>query len=124
MNYDKHNLFAFSLTVFLAFAIGSSAFSGSAFGSHNQVKVGCKDLALTLITWDQLLALAPADDIAENEHELNEKGVEPDLYKDIINRHLDDLLDDIDDALDDDKCDNLDNDIEEMIDDIDLDLPS
>jgi hypothetical protein len=81
------------------------AFIASAFGSHNKVKVGCKDLALTLITWDQLLALAPADDIAENEHELNEKGVEPDLYKDIINRHLDDLLDDVD------ECNNLDDDI-------------
>lgn len=120
---DRHK-FAPALTVFLAFVIGSGALIGSAFGSHNQVKVGCKDLALTLITWDQLLALASSDDIVENEHELNEKGVEPDLYKDIINRHLDDLLDDIDDALDDDKCDNLDNDIEEMIDDIDLDLPS
>jgi hypothetical protein len=121
---NNRHKFALALTVFLAFAIGSSAFIGSAFGSHNQAKVGCKDLALTLITWDQLLALAPSDDIAENEHELNEKGVEPDLYEDIIDRHLDDLLDDIDDALDDDKCNNLDNDIEEMLDDIDLDLPS
>jgi hypothetical protein len=117
MNYDS-KLFALSLTVLFSFALVSNGFIGSAFGSHNKVKVGCKDLALTLITWDQLLALAPADDIAENEHELNEKGVEPDLYKDIINRHLDDLLDDVN------KCNNLDDDIEEMLDDIDLDLPS
>jgi hypothetical protein len=117
MNYE-YKLFASALTVLLVFAIVSTGFIGSAYGSHNKAKVGCKDLALTLITWDQLLALAPADDIAENEHELNEKGVEPDLYKDIINRHLDDLLDDVD------ECNNLDNDIEEMVDDIDLDLPS
>jgi hypothetical protein len=117
MNYGS-KLFPLALTVLLAFAIVSSGFIGSAFGSHNKVKVGCKDLALTLITWDQLLALAPADDIAENEHELNEKGVEPDIYKDIINRHLDDLLNDVD------ECKNLDDDIEEMLDDIDLDLPS
>jgi len=117
MNYHS-KLFALSLTVLFSFALVSNGFIGSAFGSHNKVKVGCKDLALTLITWDQLLALAPADDIAENEHELNEKGVEPDLYKDIINRHLDDLLDDVD------ECNNLDDDIEEMLDDIDLDLPS
>lgn len=120
---SRHKFFASAIAILLAFGIISSSFAGSAYGNHNQVKVGCKDLALTLITWDQLLALAPADDIAENEHELNVKGVEPDLYEDIINRHLDDLLDDIDDALDDDKCDNLDNDIEEMLDDIDLDLP-
>ena len=111
-------LFALSLTVLFSFALVSSGFIDSAFGSHNKVKVGCKRFALTLITWDQLLALAPADDIAENEHELNEKGVEPDLYKDIINRHLDDLLDDVD------ECNNLDDDIEEMLDDIDSDLPS
>lgn len=117
MNFEC-KLFALSLTVLFSFALVSSGFIGSAFGSHNKVKVGCKDLALTLITWDQLLALAPANDIAENEHELNEKGVEPDLYKDIINRHLDDLLDDVD------ECNNLDDDIEEMLDDIDLDLPS
>lgn len=89
-------MFALALSVLLAFAIVSNGFIGSAFESHNKVKVGCKDLALTLKTWDQLLALAPADDIAENEHELNEKGVEPDLYEDIINRHLDDLLDNVD----------------------------
>jgi hypothetical protein len=117
MNYDS-KLFALSLTVLFSFALVSNGFIASAFGSHNKVNVGCKDLALTLITWDQLLALAPADDIAENEHELNEKGVEPDLYKDIINRHLDDLLDDVD------ECNNLDDDIEEMLDDIELDLPS
>ena len=89
-------MFALALSVLLAFAIVSNGFIGSAFESHNKVKVGCKDLALTLKTWDQLSALAPADDIAENEHELNEKGVEPDLYEDIINRHLDDLLDNVD----------------------------
>lgn len=89
-------MFALALSVLLAFAIVSNGFIVSAFESHNKVKVGCKDLALTLKTWDQLLALAPADDIAENEHELNGKGVEPDLYEDIINRHLDDLLDNVD----------------------------
>ena len=114
---NRNKFFAITLAVLLAFAIVSSGFFGSAFGSHNKVKVGCKDLALTLITWDQLLALAPADDIAENEHQLNENGVEPDLYEDIINRHLDDLMDDVE------ECNNLDDDIEEMIEDIDLDLP-
>jgi hypothetical protein len=50
--------------------------------------------------------------------QLKSKHMEPDLYKDIINRHLDDLLDDVD------KCNNLDDDVEEMLDDTDLDLPS
>jgi hypothetical protein len=123
MNNSGLKFFSLAIAMLLSFGIISDGLVGSAFGSHNQVKVGCKDLALTLITWDQLLALASEDGIVENEHELNENGVDPDLYEDIINSHLDDLLDDIDDALDDDKCDNLDSDIEEMLDDIDLDLP-
>jgi len=54
-------------------SIGSTAIA-------DRVKVGCKDLALTLITWDQLLPLVHEDDIAENEHQLNENSVEPDTY--------------------------------------------
>lgn len=123
MNINMSKFFVLPITLLLIISLVSTGFIDWAYGSHNRVKVGCKDLALTLITWDQMLPLVPEDDIAENEHQLNENGVEPDLYRDIINRHLEDLLDDIDDALDDDKCDNLDNDIEEMIDDIDFDLP-
>jgi hypothetical protein len=100
----------------LIISLVSTGFIDSAYGSHNKVKVGCKDLALTLITWDQMLPLVPEDDIAENEHQLNENGVEPDTYQDIIDRHINDLLDDID------RCD-LDDDIEEMVEDIDPELP-
>jgi len=66
-------------------SIGSTAIA-------DKVKVGCKDLAFALITWDQLLPLVPEDDIAENEHQLNENGVEPDTYQDIIDRHINDLM--------------------------------
>ena len=90
-------------------SIGSTAIA-------DRVKVGCKDLAFALITWDQLLPLVPEDDIAENEHQLNENGVEPDTYQDIIDRHINDLLNDID------KC-NLNDAVEEMVEDIDPELP-
>jgi len=90
-------------------SIGSAA-------TADRVKVGCKDLAFALITWDQLLPLVPEDDIAENEHQLNENGVEPDTYQDIIDRHINDLLNDIN------KC-NLNDDVEEMVEDIDPELP-
>jgi hypothetical protein len=90
-------------------SIGSAAIA-------DRVKVGCKDLAFALITWDQLLPLVPEDDIAENEHQLNENGVEPDTYQDIIDRHINDLLNDIN------KC-NLNDDVEEMVEDIDPELP-
>ena len=47
---------------------------------------------------------------------LNENDVEPDLYQDIIDRHINDLQDDID------KCD-LDDAIEDMVEEIDPELP-
>ena len=108
--------FVLPMTILLIISLVSTGFIDWAYGSHNRVKVGCKDLALTLITWDQMLPLVPEDDIAENEHQLNENGVEPDTYQDVIDRHINDLLDDID------RCD-LDDDIEEMVEDIDPELP-
>lgn len=47
----------------------------------DRIKVGCKDLAFALITWDQLLPLVPEDDLAENEHQLNGNGVNPTRIK-------------------------------------------
>lgn len=115
----QHIFFGLPLAILLAITVVSSGFIDSTYATHNNAKVGCKDLALALITWDQLVAVAAADDIAENEHVLNEQGVEPDLYEDIIDDHLEELLDDVED-----ECNNLDNDIEEMLDEIDFDLPS
>lgn len=97
------------------FVLVTIASIGSA-ATADRVKVGCKDLAFVLITWDQLLPLVPEDDIAENEHQLNENGVEPDTYQDIIDRHINDLLNDIN------KC-NLNDAVEEMVEDIDPELP-
>ena len=97
------------------FVLVTIASIGSA-ATADRVKVGCKDLAFALITWDQLLPLVPEDDIAENEHQLNENGVEPDTYQDIIDRHINDLLNDID------KC-NLNDAVEQMVEDIDPELP-
>ena len=96
MNITERQILVLPLAILLVFSIISIGLLESAYGSHNRVKVGCKDLALTLITWDQMLPLVPEDDIAENEHQLNENGVEPDTYQDIIDRHINDLLDDID----------------------------
>jgi len=116
MNITERQILVLPLAILLVFSIISIGLVESAHGSHKKVKVGCKDLAFALITWDQLLPLVPEDDIAENEHQLNENDVEPDTYQEIIDRHINDLLDDID------KC-NLDDDIEEMVEDIDPELP-
>jgi hypothetical protein len=106
--------------IFSVFLIGilvivTTTLIGSA-ATADRVKGGCKDLAFALITWDQLLPLVPEDDIAENEHQLNENGVEPDTYQDIIDRHINDLLNDIN------KC-NPNDAVEEIVEDIDPELP-
>lgn len=72
--------------------------------------------AFALITWDQLLPLVPNDDIAENEHQLNEDDIDPDTYQDIIDRHINDLLRDIN------KCD-LNDALEDRVEEIDPELP-
>ena len=110
--------FGLPLGILLIITMISSGVIDSVYAGHNKVKVDCKDLAVALITWDQLLSIGDPDDIAENEHILNEEGVEPDLYEDIIDKHLVDLLDEADH-----ECNNLDNDIERLLDDIDFKLP-
>ncbi|MGI0000250.1 MAG: hypothetical protein ACRD6Q_03415, partial [Nitrososphaeraceae archaeon] len=65
-----------------------------------------------------LLGVVSEQDIVDNEHELNEEGVEPDLYEDIIDEHLEDLLDEVED-----ECDNLDDDVDRMIGEIQFKLP-
>jgi hypothetical protein len=62
------------LVIVTTTSIGSAAMA-------DRIKVGCKDLAFALITWDQLLPLVPEDDLAENEHQLNGNGVNPTRIK-------------------------------------------
>jgi len=111
MNYTTTLIVA----AFAAVVAIGSAFPvlGNAYADSSKVKVGCKDLALDLITWDQLYPLVDDDDIAENEHILNDEGIQPDTYTAIIDDHLNDLLDDFKDA----KCKHVDKDIKEYIDD-------
>jgi hypothetical protein len=58
------------------------------------------------------------DIVVDDEHELNEEGVESYLSKDIIDKHLENLLDEIED-----ECNNLDEDVERMISEIEFNLP-
>lgn len=61
----------------------------------NNVKVGCKDLAIALIIWDQLLGVTDEQDIVDIEHFLADEDVSQVLLKVLIDRHLYYLLDDI-----------------------------
>ena len=112
-----YRFFGITLAILLIITVFSSSFIDSAYASHNSVKVGCKDLAIALITWDQLLGVADEQDIVDIEHFLADEDVSQVLLKVLINRHLDDLLDETQD-----ECKNLDNDIERVLDDIDFKL--
>jgi hypothetical protein len=114
----NYKFFAIPLVVMLTITILSGGFIITGYAHNKKVKVGCKDLALSLITWDQLAPLVDSDDIAENEHILNDKGIHPDVYQDIVYHHLDDLLDDVQD-----KCNNLSDSIDDTVDDVDFNLP-
>ena len=103
-----------SLAVLLTVTIISAGFTtiNYAYAHSSKVKnVGCKDLALTLITWDQLYFIGDGEEIAASEDDLAGDDIKPSLYKKIIDEHLEELLDDFEDA----KCKHLDKDIKEYV---------
>ena len=90
----------------------------SAYAKHDTVRVDCKELAIALITWDQLLATTDDDERTDIEDNLGEDGVANGLFQDWIDKYLDDLVDDVDDD-----CNHLKSDIEDYLDDMELEVP-
>jgi hypothetical protein len=108
----SYKILTLSLVIVMATTILiSSSFVSSAYAGRNNIKVGCKDVAITLITWDQLVKSVDAQDIVDIEHFLADEGVSQVLLKVLVDRHLDDLLDEVKD-----ECNNLDDDIERVLD--------
>jgi hypothetical protein len=87
----------------------------TAYAKHNSIRVDCKDLAITLITWDQLLAMTDANERLDIEDNLGEDGVTNGVFDD---KHLDDLVDEVKD-----ECNNLNSDTEDYLDDMELEIP-
>jgi hypothetical protein len=85
---------------------------------HDTVRVDCKDLAITLISWDQLLAMTDTNERQDIEDNLGEDGVANGLFQDWINKYLNNL---VDDAVD--HCNHLKSDIEDYMDDMELKVP-
>jgi len=85
---------------------------------HDTVRVDCKDLAITLISWDQLLAMTDTNERQDIEDNLGEDGVANGLFQDWINNYLNNL---VDAAVD--HCNHLKSDIEDYIDDMELKVP-
>jgi hypothetical protein len=110
---NNYKVLGIPLAILLITTIISIGFiTNSAYAHGSKVKVGCKDLALALITWDSLYPLVDGETISEIEDDLDSEGIKPSLLNDIVDEHMEDLLDDFEDA----NCKHLDDDIEEWID--------
>jgi hypothetical protein len=90
----------------------------SAYAKHDTVRVDCKDLAMALITWDQMLGFTDDGERTDIEDNLGDDGISNGLFKDYIDKHLNDLQDDVDDD-----CHHLKNEIEDYLDDNEFEIP-
>jgi hypothetical protein len=86
----KYNVFGVSLAVFLTITVVGIGFTDSAY-AHGESKVGCKDLGLALLTWDDLYGNADEDDLKEYEFGLADVDIKPVTYEDIIDEHMEEL---------------------------------
>jgi hypothetical protein len=90
----------------------------SAYAKRDTVRVDCKDLAMALITWDQMLGTTDDGERTDIEDNLGDDGISNGLFKDYIHNHLDDLQDDVNDD-----CNHLKNEIEDYLDDNEFEIP-
>lgn len=108
---------AIGVGILLVIAAFSNGFN-SVYAKHDTVRVDCKDLAIDIITWDQLLATTDDGERTDIEDNLGEDGIANGLFQDWIDKYLDDLVEELHDH-----CNNLDNDIEDYLDDMELEVP-
>ena len=99
------------LGILLSITAISTGFN-SAYAKHQSVRVDCKDLAITLITWDQLIASVTNDDVTNIEDNLGDDEVIKVTMDVLIDRHLDELVDEVKD-----EC-NLNSHIDDYLDDM------
>lgn len=108
---------AIGVGILLVITAFSNGFN-SVYAKHDTVRVDCKDLAIDIITWDQLLATTDDGERTDIEDNLGEDGIANGLFQDWIDKYLDDLVEELHDH-----CNNLDNDIEDYLDDMELEVP-
>ena len=111
---NKYTLIGLLLAILLTITIISAGLTNSAYAHGSKVKVGCKDLAIDLISWDELYKYIDIDDLIDIEDAFwNDNLVDPSSFDDIIDEHMEELLDDFEIA----NCKHLDDDLEDWIDD-------
>lgn len=82
------------------------------------VKVDCEELAIALITWDQLLATTDENERTDIEDTLGESGIANGLFEDWIDNYLNGLQDDVND-----QCTNLKDDIKDYLENNEFEVP-
>ena len=90
----------------------------SAYAKQDTVRVGCKDLGIALITWDQLLMTTNDDERTDIEDNLGEEGIANGLFQDWIDKYLNDLQDDFNED-----CHHLKSEIKDYLDDNEFEVP-
>ncbi|MGH9982275.1 MAG: hypothetical protein ACRD6U_12070 [Nitrososphaeraceae archaeon] len=109
---SNYKLLGIPLAILLTISIISAGFTTSAYAHGSKVKVGCKDLAIGLISWNSLHKGVTEDELAAIEDDYgHDNEVDPASFDDIIDEHMEELLDDFEDA----NCKHLDDDLEEWI---------
>ena len=94
-----YKLIGIPLAILLILTITTAGFTNSAFAHSKKVKVSCIDLAIDPISWDEMYEYIDGDDLADLEAAFGDDN-EVDLasFDDIIDDHIEDLLDDFEDA--------------------------
>lgn len=87
------------LAFLLTLSIISIGFTNPVYAHGNKVKVDCKDLAIDLISWNSLYKGVDESELAAIEDDYgDDNDVKPASFDDIIDDHMEDLLDDYKDA--------------------------
>ncbi|HEX6646140.1 MAG TPA: hypothetical protein VF047_03095 [Nitrososphaeraceae archaeon] len=110
---NNYKLIGLSMVMLLTITMISSGFN-SAYAHGSKVKVGCKDLAIDLISWNSLYKGVDDDELADIEDDYgDDNDVKPASFDDIIDDHMEDLLDNFEDA----NCKHIKKSMEEWIED-------
>jgi hypothetical protein len=111
----NYKLLAIAFGILLSVTVIGN-FQNSAYAKS--IKADCKDLAMTLITWNKLLSVTSKDQITDIEDELGEDGVINVTLDVLIDKHLNNLLDEVKNG-----CSSLDSNTQKALDDIDFKIP-
>lgn len=87
------------MAILLTTSIISAGFTNPAYAKSSKVKVDCTEVAIALISWDALYKYIDLDDLTAIEDAFGDDNeVELASFNEIIDDHMEELLDDYEDA--------------------------